>query len=179
MRRSEICAIALMPAQTFMTHRAKDNLPFEVAEIDGGGRKWVRYDIHHAAVLIAARNLTDQGVPWSTATAILRAKPVHTARDPLPWKVDYIHVAKASFRNFGGDVPFTHKAEEVFQGRIEAIAELAYRWQKLENEKPHTSHVVCTGLISVNLSQAYHVAFARAEALGIDLGNDDITELDQ
>ncbi|MGX0975314.1 hypothetical protein ACSSVY_001016 [Roseovarius sp. MBR-51] len=179
MRRSEICAIAQMSAQTFMTHRANGNLPFEVAvaEVDGGGRTWVRYDIHDAAFLIAARSFTDQGILWSSATEILRAKALHLGRDPHPWTVDYIHVAKASFRNSDGNSPLIHKSEVVFRGRIEEIAAAAFGRQQRENDRNSTPHIFCTGLISVSLSQAYHEAYARARALGVDLSDDDVWEI--
>jgi hypothetical protein len=181
--RSEFCEISDISVPTFNTHRRGGNLPFDVAkyeQADARGRVWVRYNIHAAARMIAAATLASaQGVTWSQACEILRAENIGCGDFARPFDVGGVHVARAEYRTRSGDAPERMAGPfQVYQGRIEAIGAAVAAEVAGYNARPDVEPIEAVSLVSVNLSQAYQIAFARADALGIERGGDGQMEPD-
>lgn len=172
MRTSDICNIAGFDVQLFNKYRNKENLPFALPE--GTGRNWARFDIHHAAALIAARDLTDQGLGWSISAALVREPKTHLGAGAVrskPWKVDGVFIVRASFRETSGDLPFLGKSERFYEGTIVEVSKLIEMHVAASAEKRGRPEV-CVGMVMTNMSEAYHIARASAQALGVDLLSD-------
>ena len=184
MIRNELCAIADMLVPTFNTARNRGQLPFDLSKaeaFDGENRKWVRYSSHEAARLIAALDLAAaQGVTWSQACEILRADNIGCGDGfQRPYEVPGIHVARAEFRSKFGDAPFLWAGPfRVYEGKIEAIGAAVAADVHGYNARPNVEPVEAISLVSVNLSRAYQIAYARAEALGIALDDEGQPEAD-
>lgn len=180
MRTSDLCKIADFDAQLFKKHRHQENLPFTLPEANGRG--WASFDGHHAAALIAARDLTDQGLGWSSAAALMREPKTHLGaglKRPKPWQVDGIYVVRASFRETNGDLPFLGKPDRLYAGTLQEVMKMIEMQVAVSREK-RCRPEVCVGVVMTNLSEAYRVAIVKADSLGIDLGDDSSQwEIDQ
>jgi len=184
MIRSQFCEISGIEVPTFNTHRRNGALPFDVSkyeEADARGRMWVRYNIFAAARMIAAINLaSSQGVTWSHACEILRADSILCSGGGRPFETPGIHVARAEFLDHDGKMPFLRSSVfTVYEGRIEAIGVAVAAEVEGFNARLDVVPIHLASLVSVNLSQAFQTAYARAEALGVELGKDGQIEADQ
>ena len=184
MLRSQFCEISGVEVPTFNTHRRNGALPFDIAKYelpDVRGRMWVRYNIAAAARMIAAAHLAaSQGVTWSQACEILRADSIGCGDGfQRPYEVPGIHVARAEFRSKFGDAPFHWNGPfRVYEGKIDAIGAAVAADVHGYNARPNVEPVEAVSLVSVNLSRAYQIAYARAEALGIALDDEGQPEAD-
>ena len=185
MIRKELATIVGMKLPLLDAHRRSGNIPFDpaIAEaMDGENRKWIRDSIHEAARLIAALDLAAaQGVTWSQACEILRADNIGCGDGfQRPYEVPGIHVARAEFRSKFGDAPFLWAGPfRVYEGKIEAIGAAVAADVHGYNARPNVEPIEAISLVSVNLSRAYQIAYARAEALGIDLDDEGQIEASQ
>lgn len=184
MIRKELAAIVGMKLPLLDAHRRNGDLPFDPSKaeaMDGANRKWIRYSIHEAARLVAALELAaSQGVTWSQACEILRAENIGCGGDShRPNDVRGIHIARADFRDKFGDVPLHLSGPfRAYQGKIEAIGAAVAAEVEGYNARPTVEPIEAVSFVSVNLSRAYQIAYARAKVLGIELGNDGQIEPD-
>lgn len=177
MIRSELCEVANIAVPTFNSHRRNGNLPFSIEQSeakDGTGTTWARFTCHDAMLLIAAQNLAaSQGVTWSEAAKILREKAIHTDSGNY-LSVPGIHCARVEFRTEGGEVPFLGKQFQVYRGNLSRIIASAEKTVEVHNDQTHfaSDRLAIFSMISVNLSQAWHIAEQRTAQLGIDLSTE-------
>ena len=161
MIRSEICAVAELAVPTFNSHRRNGNLPFSVASYhempDHDGRTWARFTVFDAALLIAAKKLTAQGVSWSKACEILRSKPVGTG-GRVGLANPGISAARTELRS--GD-------SQVWQGPIARIVEVSERWAARKG-----SDVI--SIVSVNVSACISIAIERMDRLDIEVNEESL-----
>lgn len=176
MIRNELCSIAKLNPSTFNVHRKNGDLPFQIETLeakDGTGRTWGRFSLYHAALLIAARQLTTQGVSWSEACRILRQKPVEVGAvgpgtsfrersEICVARVDFVN----SLTNAAPDFPLPG----VFRGPLGDIVAAAAASVDGYNKKwaGQAAPVVIASIVVVDLSHAYNLAALIAVDLGID-----------
>lgn len=182
MRRAELLAIADMGRPLFDANRRKGTLPFDYARFEtsaGKGRTWVDYSIHEAARLIAARMMvTQSGVGWSEACAILREPRVGTAPRFNPYEAPGLHIAKLEFAAVGGGDPERAPRTRVFDGPLPMIVAAAESLIAAYGSPRRSGReeLEIAGMVSVNLSRAYRIAYGRAEWFGIDLSKDTLLD---
>lgn len=177
MRRQELCTIAGMNPSTFNVHRMKGDLPFEIEHIEGQdelGRKWAQFTIHHAAMLIAARQLVAQGVAWSEACRILRDRHTHTPGGIGPGKNYYdipgVFVARVMFLNGATNgEPELMPSVRLYRGPLASIIQAAtstaanYSAERGGKEAP----VQVAGMVAVDISHCFNLAHLIAADKGI------------
>lgn len=186
MIRSELCAIADMSPSTFNSHRRNGDLPFEMTTReakDGTGRTWSRFEIHDAALLIAARNLVaTQGVTWSEAARMLRHREKIFV-GPMRFALENgepIFVAKVTFSNVRtGEAPLLlREGTSIYQGPLAEIVASAGSTVAIYNEKISrgAEQIEILSVAAVNLSHCYRIAIKAADMLNIDLTIDGAPE---
>lgn len=185
MIRNELCKIAKMNPSTFNVHRKNGDLPFdiEMAEAkDGTGRTWGRFTLFHAAMLIAARQLTSQGVGWGEACRILRTRPVFVGVIGMGqnfFERPGIFVARVDFASVETNKdPDLMEGERFYRGPLSDIVEAAletaeaYSFRRAGAERP----VYVTGMVTVDLSHSYSLAKLLAEDEGVDTTGDEMPD---
>jgi len=158
MIRKELCAVTSMTAPTFNSHRRNGDLPFSMAGLeskDGKGTTWARFTAFEAALLIAAKTLTAQGMGWREATRMLRTESTGTGG-----KVAMINRGISIAR-----VEFCFGRRDVLQGPIDRI--IATSGAIAAREKTEIMSV-----ISVNVSACLGIAEARMKELGVGVDAD-------
>ena len=197
MRRREICEIVHISEAMLKKHRILGNLPFRAhkPELVAGNRTWTRYSIHHAAMLLAATDLSQMGLGWPDACTMLRggllpdgtmdkaygrhvsnwvAGPSGPGHHPI--EVEGIHVSRIRFQ---ADEPSrsTFASEyRVYRGPIAQILMSARDSAEAHNTKHAriaADRVRIAGFISTDLSRAYRIAADRMRTLGITNEYDD------
>lgn len=182
MIRSELCLVAQIAPATFNSHRRNGDLPFKIwpCEVsDTENRTWSRFGLYEAMMLIAARNLASgQGVSWSEAARMLREDCMHLPGidegPPELYRGPGFHCARIEFRCEDGHLPQLHSQFQVVRGALAEIANYAEREVAAFNRRQHFSRdrIAVYSTASVNLSQAWHIALARATDLKIHLDAD-------
>ncbi|ARO13368.1 hypothetical protein BVG79_00006 [Ketogulonicigenium robustum] len=187
MIRKELCAIVGMTIPTFNSHRRNGDLPFKIDNSEGkdaAGRIWSNFTIHHAAKMLAARNLCDaHNITWAEAAKIMREPS--TACGPYGvghsyFEKDNIFIAQVEFANSrtNEDPQFMPRIT-LYKGLLQDIMEsansraIAYTNSRKEGRAPQDEDICISSISAVNLSHNYKLAKKIAEHLGIDLQEND------
>lgn len=187
MIRSELCKIVGMKIPTFNSHRRNGDLPFKMGDgeaQDGEGRTWSNFTIHHAARMLAARNLADShGVSWSQAAGIMRADGTICGPYGIGnhyFERDGIFVAQVEFANAKtNDAPVLFPRLKVYQGPLAKIIEAAegeaeaYTKHRKGGEAAFGEEIRVTSVVAVDLSHSFKLARSIAAAEGIEVKFDD------
>lgn len=163
--------VAGITVPTFNSHRRNGDLPFVMssgAAVDEGA-KWASFSCHDAAAIVAAKDLAaTQGVTWALAAAMIRERAIHVG-DGHYSDTPGIHCVRVEFMADGGGEPELAGRSKVYRGNLSAVIGAACRHVEAVNARARVESdlIQIASVVSVNLSEAWKIAVARAVALGV------------